>query len=181
MLALFFDKIFILNKINLIFKNLLTQARKMKNILIKLTLLCALFFSVQVSANKIEKINFTGLITVSEEALLEIISLEDLEDFSPTVSDNIVQKLFNTGSFSDISIVNNLTELNIALIENPYIKFFNVSTQTDIGLSSWLSNKQDLLSEEIIDNFVTESELSAGSLFTKSKLKIFINNLWGER
>ena len=177
MLALFFDKIFILNKINLIFKNLLTQARKMKNILIKLTLLCALFFSVQVSANKIEKINFTGLITVSEEALLEIISLEVLEDFSPTVSDNIVQKLFNTGSFSDISIVNNLTELNIALIENPYIKFFNVSTQTDIGLSSWLSNKQDLLSEEIIDNFVTESELSAGSLFTKSKLKIFINNL----
>ena len=149
----------------------------MKNITIKLVLLCTLFFSVQVNANQVKKIIFNGLITVSEEALLEIISLETLEEYSKTTSDNIVKKLFNTGYFSDISTRMDTNELNITLTENPYVKSFNPSTQMDTGISSWLKNEQALFSEEVINQFIIESELDAGNIFTNSKLKNLLDTL----
>ena len=77
----------------------------MKNKLIKFTFLLTLFFSIQVSANPINKINFVGLNFNSESTLLKILPFKIGQNFSSSVSDQIIEVLFKTGYFSDIKIV----------------------------------------------------------------------------
>ena len=76
----------------------------MKNKLIRFLLLFSLFFSIQASANPINKINFIGLNFHSENALLEIIPIKVGQNFSSTVSDKIIETFFDTGYFEDIQI-----------------------------------------------------------------------------
>jgi len=63
----------------------------MKNKLIKFTFLLTLFFSIQVSANPINKINFVGLNFNSESTLLKILPFKIGQDFSSSVSAAEVQ------------------------------------------------------------------------------------------
>ncbi len=99
----------------------------MKNKLIKFTFLLTLFFSIQVSANPINKINFVGLNFNSESTLLKILPFKIGQDFSSSVSDQIIEVLFKTGYFSDIKIVKSDNDLTITLKENPYIKYFDIN------------------------------------------------------
>ena len=54
----------------------------MKNKLIRFLLLFTLFFSIQASANPINKINFTGLNFHSEKMLLEILPFKVGQNFN---------------------------------------------------------------------------------------------------
>jgi outer membrane protein assembly factor BamA len=95
----------------------------MKNKLIQFSVILLLFFTAQVYANPINKINFIGLNNTSESTLLKSLSFKVGQNFSPDASDEIIEELFKTGFFSDIKIIKNEKTLDITLIENPYIRF----------------------------------------------------------
>ena len=119
----------------------------MKNKLIKFTFLLTLFFSIQVSANPINKINFVGLNFNSESTLLKILPFKIGQNFSSSVSDQIIEVLFKTGYFSDIKIVKGDNDLTITLKENPYIKYFDININTGSGLAAWLKNEKAFLTD----------------------------------
>jgi len=142
----------------------------MKKIFIQLLTLLLLFFTTQAFANPINKINFIGLNTSSESSLLEILPFKIGQDFSPYVSDKIIESLFQTGLFSNIIILKNENSLDIKVIENPYIKFFDISLETDSGLMKWLKNEKIYLTPEELSKYLVESNLSVGNVYTEEKL-----------
>ena len=106
----------------------------MKNKIIKFFCLVSLLFSIQSLANPINKIDFVGLNVISSTTLIAIFPVKVGDSYNQDTSDEIIKTLFNTGYFSDISVANKDGNLTISLLENPYIKYFDVSTEKD---SSW--------------------------------------------
>jgi len=149
----------------------------MKNKFIQLLILILLFFTTQAFANPINKINFIGLNTSSESSLLEILPFKIGQDFSPYVSDKIIESLFQTGLFSNIIILKNKSSLDIKVTENPLIKFFDISLDIGSGISKWLKNEKIYLSQEVLNEHLNESNLSIGNVYTKLKLTEFISLL----
>jgi outer membrane protein insertion porin family len=146
----------------------------MKNKINQLITILLLLFSINASATIINKINFIGLDFTSEQFLLDIIPFKPGQKFSDSSSNEILQLIFNTGLFSDISLEINGNQLEITVIENPFIKFLEVTNVKDKGLSAWLKNQQQFLTSEQINEFAIEYKLSAGNIFTKSKFDEFI-------
>ena len=77
----------------------------MKNILNQLLALLFLFFTSQTLSSPINEINFIGLNNTSENTLLKYIPLSTGDEYSDSASNAIIQSLFKTGLFSDISSV----------------------------------------------------------------------------
>ena len=152
----------------------------MKNKLIKFTFLLTLFFSIQVSANPINKINFVGLNFNSESSLLKILPFKIGQNFSSTVSDQIIEVLFKTGYFSDIKIVKGDDDLTITLKENPFIKYFDININTGSGLAAWLKNEKEFITADALKEYSEENKLSAGNIYTKIKLADFVAFLEGK-
>jgi len=152
----------------------------MKNKLIKFTFLLTLFFSIQVSANPINKINFVGLNFNSESTLLKILPFKIGQNFSSSVSDQIIEVLFKTGYFSDIKIVKGDNDLTITLKENPYVKYFDININTGSGLAAWLKNEKEFLTADALTEYAEENKLSAGNIYTKTKLADFVAFLEGK-
>ncbi len=103
----------------------------MKNKFIQFSALLFLFFTTQAYSNPIDKINFIGLNNTSESTLLEILPFKIGQNFSPYASDQIIESLFKTGLFENISIIKNENSLNITLKENPNIKYFEIKLTQD--------------------------------------------------
>jgi len=149
----------------------------MKNKFIQILTFLFLFFTTQSFANPISKINFIGLNSASEKSLLEILPFKIGQDFSPYSSDKIIESLFQTGLFSNISILKNENSLNIKVTENPYIKFFDINLNTGSGISKWLKNEKIYLTSENLNRYLIDSNLSVGNVYTKRKLIDFISLL----
>ena len=146
----------------------------MKNKLIQLSALLFLFFTTQSFANPINKINFIGLNNTSESTLLSLIPFEAGQNFSPYVSDQIIESLFKTGLFENISIVKDEKSLDITLKENPTIKYLEIELSSDSAFSDWLKGEKIHFTSEILNEQITENALSAGNIFTEKKLEDFI-------
>ena len=146
----------------------------MKNKFAHISVLLFLFFTAQANANPINKINFIGLNTASESSLLEILPFKIGQDFSPYVSDKIIESLFQTGFFSNITILKNVNSLDIKVTENPLIRFFDISLDSGSGISNWLKNEKIYLTPEILSEQLNDNNLSTGNVYTKRKLTDFI-------
>ena len=146
----------------------------MKNKLRILTSLLFFFFTSQSFSNPITNINFIGLNNAPEESLLKLIPFKAGQEYTSTLSDGIIESLFETGLFSDISISNNENSLNITVNENPIIKYFEVSLDSDSGFTNWLKGEDMLITKDLLDEELTNNMLSAGNPYTKRKLDNFI-------
>jgi len=146
----------------------------MKNKLIKYSALLFLFFTTQIYANPINKINFIGLNNTSETTLLTLIPFEIGQNFSPYASDKIIESLFKTGKFENISIIKKENTLEISLKENPNIKYLEFKLNTGSGLSNWLKGEKMHLTSEALAQFQEDNQLSIGDIYTKRKLDDFI-------
>ena len=93
----------------------------MKNKLNQLLALFFLFFTTNAYSDAINEINFIGLNNTSEKTLLNELLFKVGDEYSDSVSNAIIQELFKTGLFSDISISNINGNLNILVEENPVI------------------------------------------------------------
>ena len=149
----------------------------MKITIIKFICLIPLFFSIQSLANPINKIDFVGLNVIFKSTLIEILPIKLGDQYNQNTSDEIIQALFNTGYFSDISVSKNDDNLTITLVENPYIKYFDVITETSSGWLDWLDNKKEFLNISKLEELIENSELSSGNIYTKLKLTDFISSL----
>ena len=146
----------------------------MKNKFKQLLTLLFLFFTTQAYSNAINEINFIGLNNTSENNLLKELPIEVGDEYSDSVSNSIIQSLFKTGLFSDIDVINNEDTLNITLTENPIIKFFDINLDSGSGFSNWIKGEKMLMSVELLDKELESSGLSAGNVYTQSKLDEFI-------
>ena len=146
----------------------------MKNKLNQLLALLFLFFTTQAYSNTIDKINFIGLNNTSESTLLNAIPFNTGMNFSSEDSNKIIEVLFDTGLFSDISIVNNENTINITLVENPIIKYFNFELDSGSGFSNWIKGEKSLITPEVFDEELNNSKLSLGNPLTNIKLEEFI-------
>ena len=152
----------------------------MKNNIIKFICLVSLLFSIQSLANPINKIDFVGLNVISSTTLIAIFPVKIGDSYNQDTSDEIIKTLFNTGYFSDISVANKDGNLTISLLENPYIKYFDVSTEKDSSWSNWLNIEQDLLDTSSLNELIESNKLSAGNMYSKSKLTDFVTLLKAE-
>ena len=145
----------------------------MKNKLIKFSILFTLFLSTQAIANPINNINFIGLNFHSDRSMLEILPFKLGQNFSSDTGEKIIEEFFKTGFFSDITISKDENNLNITLKENPYIKYFDITTNKKPGFSNWLKNENEFLSSSQINEYLVSNKLSSGNIFTKRKLSDF--------
>ena len=106
---------------------------------IKLNHILALFFLIFTThsySNVINTINFIGLNNATENSLLDKIPLKIGDEYSGSSSDSIINSLFKTGLFSDISIIKNEDILDITLVEKPTVKYFEFNLDKDLSFSS---------------------------------------------
>ena len=146
----------------------------MKNKLSNSLFLLFLFFTTNVYSNPINEINFIGLNNTSKETLLKELPVKVGDEYSDSASNTIIKSLFETGLFSDITVMNNDGSLKITLSENPIIKFFDISLDSGSGFSNWIKGEKMLISAEVLDEEVENTGLSAGNAFTQNKLDEFI-------
>ena len=146
----------------------------MKNKLRLLFITLFFFFTTQSFSNPINKINFIGLNNSSEESLIKTLPFQIGQEYSSAMSNEIIESLFRTGLFSDISVRQNEDTLDITLIENPTIKYFNFELNSGSGFSNWLKGEKLLMSNESLNEEITKSMLSAGNPFTQRKLDEFM-------
>ena len=149
----------------------------MKNKLIQSLFLLFIFFANQAYSNTINSINFIGLNNVAESTLLKYVPLKVGDEYSDSASNATIQSLFKTDLFSDISIINNDGVINISVLENPTIKYFEFNLDSDSGFSNWLKNEKKLLTPEQLNEIVITNNLSSGSPFTQQKLDELILTL----
>jgi len=149
----------------------------MKNTLIKFSALLFLFFTTQVYSNPISKINFIGLNNSSESILLEVIPFEIGQNFSPYASDKIIESLFKTGLFENISIIKNDNSLDISLKENPNIRYLKINLNDDAVFSNWIKGEKMYFTSEALKELQDENQLSTGDIYTKRKLTEFVSLL----
>ena len=149
----------------------------MKIKLIPFATLLFLFFTTHANSNPVNKINFIGLNNNSESTLLKLMPFNVGENFSPEASDKIIDSLFKTGFFNNINIVKKENTLNITLIENPNIKYFDFNLSSNTGFSSWLKGEKLYLTQEALSEYIDNNELSAGNIYTKRKLNDFVKFL----
>ena len=147
----------------------------MKNKFIQLSALLFLFFTTQAFSNPIDKINFIGLNNSSESTLLAIMPFKIGQNFSPYVSDKIIESLFNTGLFENISIIKNEKTINITLKENPNIKYFEINLKTDSVFSNWIKGEKMHFASEDLKELQDENQLANGDIYTIKKLNEFFS------
>ena len=99
------------------------------------------------------------------------------QDFSPYASNKIIESLFATGLYENISIVKNENSLEITLKENPNIKYLEIKLDSGSGFSNWLKNEKSHFSNEELNTLATDNQLSTGKTFTEKKLEDFISLL----
>ena len=153
------------------------QVKKMKNKFIQLLVILFLFISTPVHSNIIKKINFIGLNISSENALLDTLTFKIGQEFSSYKSDQLIQELFQTGYFSNISISKNNDELNITVDENPYIKFFDIEQVQPNPWQNWISPQEQLLSDKVLSDYLKDNNLVAGEIYSQDKFDNFISYL----
>jgi len=146
----------------------------MKNKILQYLTLLLLFFTTQAYSNPINKINFIGLNNSSESTLLELIPFKIGQDFSSYSSDKIIESLFKSGLFENISILKNENSIEITLKENPNIKYFDINLNSGSAISSWLKGEKLYFTSEMIDVLLEDNKLTTGNIFTKKKLDEFI-------
>ena len=147
---------------------------------IKLNHILALFFLIFTThsySNVINTINFIGLNNATENSLLDKIPLKIGDEYSDSSSDSIIKSLFKTGLFSDISIINNEDILDITLVENPTVKYFEFNLDKDLSFSSWLKNEKMLITTEILETELESNNLTAGNPFTQNQLDKLVSEL----
>ena len=149
----------------------------MKNKLILLIASFFLFFTTHSYSNPINKVNFIGLNNAAEDSLLALMPFENGQELTNSLSNEIIESLFKTGLFSDVSISQNQNILNITLKENPTIKYFDINLDTGSGFSNWLKGEKMLMTTETLDEYLIENMLSAGNPFTQRRLDNFISIL----
>jgi outer membrane protein insertion porin family len=149
----------------------------MKSKLNHLCIILLLFFTTQAHSNTISEINFIGLNNTSATSLLEKMPIKVGDTFSSSASNQIIESLFSTDLFSDISVVNNQGSIDITLIENPTIKYFEFNLDSDSSFSSWLMGEKMLFSSEILNTELDSYKLSVGNPFSQNKLDEFLSFL----
>jgi outer membrane protein insertion porin family len=155
----------------------------MKSKLNHLCIILLMFFTTQVYSITISEINLIGLNNTSQSSLLKEIPLKIGDKFSDSESNLIIDSLFKTGLFSDISITNNEGVINISLIENPIIKYFNYTLDSGSGFSNWIKGEKMLFSNELLNQELDASDLSTGNAFNQRKLDefvLFLKNKYAE-
>jgi outer membrane protein insertion porin family len=155
----------------------------MKNKLTHSLFLLFLFFTTNAYSNLINEINFIGLNNTSKNLLLKELQFQIGDEYSDFASNEIIQSLFKTGLFSDISITRNKDILEITLLENPLIKYFDVDLNQDSIFSSWIKGEKLFLTADQIDVEKAKNKLSIGDSFTQKKLDNFLlllNNRYSE-
>lgn len=146
----------------------------MKKIIYQFISVLFFLYATQVNAKQINQINYIGIDFTSKDFLEEIIPFEAGNEFTEIDSKNVIESFFKTGFFSDITIKTDGNQLNITLVENPYIKYFDLKNKGDTGLSAWLKNEQFYLTEESISVLADENNLSPGNIFNKMRFEDFI-------
>ena len=140
---------------------------------IRFLLILTFFFSPIIKASSITKITFFGNETILESTLREIVPIRVGEEFTTEKSDQIINELFETGYFSDISLENQNDNLIISVSENPYIK----SLDFEIEGKKWYSLEADLFDSISLEDFSKENKVAPGEIFTETKLINFIEFL----
>ena len=149
----------------------------MKNKFRILASLLFFFFTTQSFSSTISNINFIGLNNAPEESLLQLIPFKIGQEYTNSISDGIIESLFETGLFSDINLSTNENTLNITLKENPTIKYFDIDLESSSGISSWIKGEKLLFESNVLEEDINSYELSSGNPFTQKKLDDFINFL----
>jgi len=132
------------------------------------------FFTTQSYSSPIKNINFIGLNNASEDSLIQLIPFQTGQEYNDSSSNEIIKSLFQTGLFSDISIIKNQDSLNITLKENPTIKYFDFELDSGSGFSNWLKGEKMLMTNDILNEELVSTMLSPGNPFTQRKLDEFM-------
>ena len=126
-----------------------------------------ILFVFNVYAENIEKINISGLSSVSRGTVLAYLPFETGEKYSKVLLQTSKKNLTASNLFSNIEISFLNGEIDIKLTENPTIKWFDIK-----------GYKEDkVLNESIISEIRQNFKLGLGNIFIKRNFDSFLSNL----
>jgi outer membrane protein insertion porin family len=108
----------------------------MKNKIIQISIIIGLLFSIQASATSIKNIELSGLNVILNSTVLTYLPVKAGDEIVSDTSDQIIKTLFATGFFSDVLVSIENDTVNVALVENPHIKYIDVLNYSDSVLNS---------------------------------------------
>ena len=108
----------------------------MKNKIIQISIIIGLLFSIQASATSIKNIELSGLNIIPNSTVLTYLPVKAGDEIVSDTSDQIIKTLFATGFFSDVLVSIENDTVNVALVENPHIKYIDVLNYSDSVLNS---------------------------------------------
>jgi len=124
-------------------------------------------FVFNVYAENIEKINISGLSSVSRGTVLAYLPFETGEKYSEIFLQTSKKNLTASNLFSNIEISFLNGEIDIKVTENPTIKWFDIK-----------GYKEDkILNESIISEIRQNFKLGLGNIFIKRNFDSFLSNL----
>ena len=119
-------------------------------------------FSLHASANEtIKKIDVQGLQRISYETVLSYAEIETDTEYSNSISNEIIKKLYDTQLFSDVSVSYLNQIITITVKENPTI---------NLVLFEGNKSKKD-------EDLISEIKLVERSVFSRSKIKEDVKRL----
>ena len=124
-------------------------------------------FSIASKAEVIEKIEILGLDVISRGTVLNYLPLEVGDNINDSQLSEIKSIILQTNFFSNVDVKINDKSLQIKLIENPVIKYFEFKNfEEDLVLN-------DKVVKSIKDNF----KFNIGDIFSENKRNEIINSL----
>lgn len=93
----------------------------LKKIPVVLGALTILSYSASISAQPVQKIEFTGIERVSKETAMSYLAVREGQDVSKSQVKQMIKSLFATGFFKDVKVYQDNGTLTIAVIERPSI------------------------------------------------------------
>ena len=92
-------------------------------------ILCAFFyfFTLNVSAETVNKITISGNKRISDETIKVLGGISDLSEIDKSNLNDLLKKLYDTNFFDDIKISLSNKELNIIVVENPIIEVIEIT------------------------------------------------------
>jgi len=120
-------------------------------------------------ASDVKNITINGLDTISRGTVLNYLPIEIGDEYLDLKSNQILKALYDTKFFKNIDVKfdSGNSDLIINVIENPTIKYFEI-TGYDDGI---------VLNDEIISKIIDNSSLNTGKIFNKFSLAKLISEL----
>jgi len=126
-----------------------------------------LLSSFSIHAEKINEIKFNGLNTISRGTVHSYLPLETGDEFNNEVAEKVINALYDTDFFFDISLNFSRNILTLTFVENPTIKYFD--------FKGYENDK--VINDDVVEKIKQNYGLLPGKIYSKKNIEKLVQEI----